>query len=104
MFQTRWKYSKHFANVSTAWYSQRVHLVIPDKNNTRQVSATVLDRYPRDLSRYAQSGDMLHESYSESLHQQVLRLILKHLIYHTTHGDSVGIFVSVCANTLGTIL
>ncbi len=39
MFQTRGKYSKHAGNVSTALYSQRV--AIPDKNNMRQVSATV---------------------------------------------------------------
>ncbi len=34
MFQTRYKYSKHVVNVSTA-------LPIPEKNNIRQVSATV---------------------------------------------------------------
>ncbi len=44
MFQTRFKYSKYVATVSTALYSQRV-ANSRKKNNTRQVSATVINCY-----------------------------------------------------------
>ncbi len=41
IFKTRLKYLKHVANISTALYSKRV-ANSRKKNNTRQVSATVV--------------------------------------------------------------